>query len=87
MRAIVLEHAGPPEVLEIRSEPRPGWVLIQVKAFGLNHSELFTRQCYSSGVAFPRVLGIECVGWKALRAYASHSSLEQNCAVRATEKE
>ena len=66
MRAIVLEHAGPPEVLEIRTvprpEPRPGWVLIQVKAFGLNHSELFTRQGYSPGVSFPRVLGIECVG-------------------------
>src|SRR6184192_3041843 len=66
MRAIVLEHAGPPEVLEIRSvprpEPRPGWVLIQVKAFGLNRSELFTRQGYSPGVSFPRVLGIECVG-------------------------
>lgn len=66
MRAIVLEHAGPPEVLEIRSvprpEPRPGWVLIQVKAFGLNRSELFTRQGYSPGVTFPRVLGIECVG-------------------------
>ena len=66
MRAIVLEHAGPPEVLEIRSiprpEPHPGWVLIQVKAFGLNRSELFTRQGYSPGVIFPRVLGIECVG-------------------------
>src|SRR6266480_4609985 len=66
MRAIVLEHAGPPEVLEIRTvphpEPRPGWVLIQVKAFGLNRSELFTRQGYSPGVSFPRVLGIECVG-------------------------
>src|SRR5207244_617975 len=58
MRAIVLEHAGPPEVLEIRNvprpEPRPGWVLIQVKAFGLNRSELFTRQGYSPGVTFPR---------------------------------
>ena len=66
MRAIVLEHPGPPEVLEIRSiprpEPRPGWVLIQVKAFGLNRSELFTRQGYSPSVTFPRVLGIECVG-------------------------
>src|SRR5947209_2965767 len=66
MRAIVLEHAGPPEVLEIRTvphpEPRPGWVLIQVKAFGLNRSELFTRQGYSPGVTFPRILGIECVG-------------------------
>src|SRR5437773_1957823 len=66
MRAIVVEHAGPPEVLEIRRvprpEPRPGWVLIQVKAFGLNRSELFTRQGYSPGITFPRVLGIECVG-------------------------
>jgi NADPH:quinone reductase len=66
MRAIVLEHAGPPEVLEIRTvprpEPRPGWVLIQVKAFGLNRSELFTRQGDSPGVTFPRILGIECVG-------------------------
>jgi NADPH:quinone reductase-like Zn-dependent oxidoreductase len=36
--------------------------LIQVKAFGLNRSELFTRQGYSPSVTFPRVLGIECVG-------------------------
>jgi len=66
MRAIVLEHPGPPEMLEIhtvpRPEPRPGWVLIQVKAFGLNRSELFTRQGYSPCVTFPRILGIECVG-------------------------
>jgi len=37
-------------------------VLIRVKAFGLNRSELFTRQGLSPGVAFPRVLGIEAVG-------------------------
>jgi NADPH:quinone reductase-like Zn-dependent oxidoreductase len=24
-------------------EPRPGWVLIRVKAFGINRSELHTR--------------------------------------------
>jgi len=36
--------------------------LIQVKAFGLNRSELFTRQGHSPGVKFPRVLGIEAVG-------------------------
>jgi NADPH:quinone reductase-like Zn-dependent oxidoreductase len=66
MKAIVVEHAGPPDVLQIRSlprpQPRPGWVLIQVKAFGLNRSEMFTRQGHSPGVRFPRVLGIECVG-------------------------
>jgi NADPH:quinone reductase-like Zn-dependent oxidoreductase len=33
-----------------------------VKAFGLNRSELFTRQGLSPGVQFPRVLGIEAVG-------------------------
>jgi NADPH:quinone reductase-like Zn-dependent oxidoreductase len=37
-------------------------VLIRVKAFGINRSEMFTRQGHSPGVAFPRVLGIECVG-------------------------
>ena len=39
-----------------------GEVLIRVKAFGLNRSELFTRQGHSPSVKFPRVLGIEAVG-------------------------
>jgi NADPH:quinone reductase len=66
MKAIVVEHGGAPDVLQIRTlprpQPRPGWVLIQVKAFGLNRSEMFTRQGHSPSVTFPRVLGIECVG-------------------------
>lgn len=66
MRAIVVEQPGNPEVLQVKTIPRPipqpGWVLIQVKAFGLNRSELFTRQGHSPTVQFPRVLGIECVG-------------------------
>jgi NADPH:quinone reductase-like Zn-dependent oxidoreductase len=33
-----------------------------VKAFGLNRSELFTRQGHSPNVLLPRVLGIEAVG-------------------------
>jgi NADPH:quinone reductase-like Zn-dependent oxidoreductase len=37
-------------------------VLIRVKAFGINRSELFTRKGHSPGVKFPRVLGIEAVG-------------------------
>src|SRR2546430_11197424 len=40
----------------------PGWVLIQVKAFGLNRSELHTRLGLAEGVTFPRVLGIEATG-------------------------
>jgi NADPH:quinone reductase len=66
MRAIVLEAPGPPEALAIRElvvpTPAAGWVLIRVKAFGLNRSELHTRLGLASGVTFPRVLGIEAAG-------------------------
>jgi NADPH:quinone reductase-like Zn-dependent oxidoreductase len=66
MKAPVIHEAGGPEVLKIASLPIPtpksGEVLIQVKAFGLNRSELFTRQGHSPSVKFPRVLGIEAVG-------------------------
>ena len=66
MKAAVIHEAGGPEVLKIESLPIPtpkkSEVLIRVKAFGLNRSELFTRQGHSPGVKFPRVLGIEAVG-------------------------
>ena len=58
MRAVVLDAPGPPEALRIRElpvpEPRPGWVLIRVKAFGLNRSELHTRLGLAQGVTFRR---------------------------------
>jgi NADPH:quinone reductase-like Zn-dependent oxidoreductase len=66
MRAIVLDAPGPPDALKIRQLPVPepvnGWVLIAVKAFGLNRSELHTRLGLAQGVTFPRVLGIEASG-------------------------
>ena len=66
MKAAVTIKAGGPDVIEIQEvsipEVKTGWVLIQVKAFGLNRSELFTRRGDSPGVNFPRVQGIECVG-------------------------
>jgi NADPH2:quinone reductase len=66
MRAIVLDAPGPPSALAIRELPVPippkGWVLIKVKAFGLNRSELLTRLGLAEGVTFPRVLGIEAAG-------------------------
>ena len=66
MKAAVIREAGGPDVLRIEERPIPvprgGEVLIRVKAFGLNRSELFTRQGYSPTVRFPRVLGIEAVG-------------------------
>jgi NADPH:quinone reductase len=66
MKAIRIHRPGGPEVLQVedipRPEPRGGWIRIRVRAFGLNRSELFTRQGHSPGVRFPRVPGIECVG-------------------------
>jgi NADPH:quinone reductase-like Zn-dependent oxidoreductase len=66
MKAAVIREPGGPDVLRIEERPIPvprsGEVLIRVKAFGLNRSELFTRQGYSPSVKFPRVLGIEAVG-------------------------
>jgi len=66
MKAAVIHEPGGPEVIKLESRPVPtpktGEVLIRVKAFGLNRSELFTRQGLSPGVSFPRILGIEAVG-------------------------
>jgi NADPH:quinone reductase-like Zn-dependent oxidoreductase len=66
MKAVVTYEPGGPDVLKIENRPIPvpqsGEVLIKIKAFGLNRSELFTRQGLSPGLKFPRVLGIEAVG-------------------------
>jgi NADPH:quinone reductase-like Zn-dependent oxidoreductase len=66
MRAIVLDGPGPPEALHVRELPIPvaaqGSVLIEVRAFGLNRSELHTRLGLGEGVTFPRVPGIEAAG-------------------------
>jgi NADPH:quinone reductase-like Zn-dependent oxidoreductase len=64
MRAIVIKRYGGPEVLAIEErpdpEPRPGHVLIDVRAFGLNHAEVYFRQGAWGDVA--EISGIECVG-------------------------
>ena len=66
MKAAVVHEPGGPDVLRLEQRPVPvprtGEVLIRVQAFGLNRSELFTRQGLSPDVAFPRILGIEAVG-------------------------
>lgn len=66
MKAVVLDAPGPPEALRIRQLPVPvprrGEVLIRVRAFGINRSELHTRLGLAEGVTFPRVLGIEACG-------------------------
>ncbi|KAK8215349.1 hypothetical protein M8818_001970 [Zalaria obscura] len=66
MKAAVIYEKGGPSQLKLETRPIPtpqkGWVLIRVKAFGLNRSELFTRQGASPNVHFPRILGIEAAG-------------------------
>ena len=66
MKAIVIYEPGGPDQLIYKEveKPRikPGWSLVQVKGFGINHSEIYTRKGQSPTVRFPRILGIECVG-------------------------
>ncbi|RMX87361.1 hypothetical protein D0869_02414 [Hortaea werneckii] len=65
MLAAVIHSPGGPDQLRLEQRPvptaSPGWVLIRIKAIGLNRSELFTRQGHSP-VTFPRILGIEATG-------------------------
>src|ERR1700738_1110369 len=64
MRAIVIKQYGGPEVLALEERPipesKPGHVLIEVKAFGLNHAEIYFRKGAWGDVA--EISGIECVG-------------------------
>lgn len=68
MKAVLLTK--PCEANEMRltdvplPEVRSGWVLIRVKAFGLNHSEVLLRKFEISRpyIVKPIIPGIECVG-------------------------
>jgi NADPH:quinone reductase len=64
MRAIVIKQYGGPEVLALEERPepesKPGHVIIEVKAFGLNRAESYMRSGAWGDVA--EISGIECVG-------------------------
>jgi NADPH:quinone reductase-like Zn-dependent oxidoreductase len=64
MRAIVLEKFGGLDSLVYKEipepEPKAGHVVIEIKAFGLNHAELHMRRGEWAEAA--KVIGIECVG-------------------------
>jgi len=64
MRAIVLEKFGGLDSLVYKEipdpEPKAGHVVIEVKAFGLNHAEMHMRRGECAEAA--KVIGIECVG-------------------------
>ncbi|MBL3398803.1 zinc-binding dehydrogenase [Staphylococcus pasteuri] len=66
MKAVVIYNPGDSEQLKYQDVETPvvkeGWSLVKIKGFGINRSEIFTRQGFSPSVQFPRILGIECVG-------------------------
>jgi NADPH:quinone reductase-like Zn-dependent oxidoreductase len=68
MKAVVLNKTCRPEELTVSEVPvpevKPGWVLINVKAFGLNRSELMmrAREADAPYIRLPRIPGIECAG-------------------------
>ncbi|PWT79279.1 MAG: alcohol dehydrogenase [Acidobacteria bacterium] len=64
MRAIVIDGFGGVEHLTIKEipdpQPKPGYVVIEIKAFGINHAEMHMRRGEWAEAA--PVSGIECVG-------------------------
>ena len=66
MKAMVLEKPCTAEEMKIKNVPIPevkeNWILVKIRAFGINRAEIFTRQGDSPSVKLPRVIGIECVG-------------------------
>ncbi|MDE5881857.1 MAG: zinc-binding dehydrogenase [Muribaculaceae bacterium] len=68
MKAVVLTKPCEAEEMILTDVPIPqvvpGWVLIRVKSFGINHSEVLLRQfeVAQSYINKPIIPGIECVG-------------------------
>lgn len=68
MRAVVLDKITEAKDIVLSEYPipevRPGWVLVKVKAFGLNHSEKLLRlnEIRADYIRKPIIPGIECVG-------------------------
>ena len=68
MKAVLLDRVTEGKDITLTDVPipqvRPGWVLVKVKAFGLNHSEKILRlnEIRGSHIKKPIIPGIECVG-------------------------
>ncbi|KAK2765455.1 hypothetical protein FQN54_008309 [Arachnomyces sp. PD_36] len=64
MKAIVISEFGSPDVYVEKEvptpDPKPGDVLIKVRAFGLNHAEMHMRK--GEWAEWMPISGIECVG-------------------------
>ncbi|HKV03998.1 MAG TPA: zinc-binding dehydrogenase [Candidatus Acidoferrales bacterium] len=67
MRALVIRRYGPPEVFEMQQkpepQPKPGEVLIRVRAIGINFADLLQRMgLYPGAPKPPFVPGLEIAG-------------------------
>lgn len=68
MKAVILEKTCTAKELMVSNVPipkvKPGWVLVKIKAFGINRSELIMRSIEGDAayITLPRIPGIECVG-------------------------
>lgn len=68
MKAVIIDKITPAANIKISEveipKTKPGWVLVKVKAFGLNHSEKILRleEINESYIQKPVIPGIECVG-------------------------
>lgn len=68
MKAVVLDRITEAKDIVLSEVPipeaRPGWVLVRVRAFGINHSEKLLRlnEIRADYIQKPVIPGIECVG-------------------------
>ncbi|MDY6387198.1 MAG: alcohol dehydrogenase catalytic domain-containing protein, partial [Fibrobacter sp.] len=68
MKAVVLNGVTAAETVTLSEAPapkvKPGWVLVRVRAFGMNHSEQVLRlfEIENDYIQKPIIPGIECVG-------------------------
>lgn len=68
MRAVRIDSVTPAEDVRISEvgipQVMPGWVLVRVRAFGMNHSESLLRlsEITEGYISKPVIPGIECVG-------------------------
>ncbi len=68
MKAVKIDRITPAEEVSLTEVPmpsvRPGWVLVKVRAFGMNHSEKILRlgEIEADYISKPVIPGIECVG-------------------------
>ena len=64
MKAIVVSKAGGPEVLTYTDVPKPtiksGWSLVKVMGFGINRSEIFTREASLPRFNSPESSALSC---------------------------